>query len=100
MESGQPFPIRAARERRTDHASSVTSNVGGIMSLERMVHLRRIAVAALAAVLIPMATSAQQASGISGLVRDASGGVLPGVTVEAASPALIEKVRAATTDGE
>jgi hypothetical protein len=33
-------------------------------------------------------------------VRDVSGGVLPGVTVEAASPALIEKVRTAVTDGE
>ena len=31
--------------------------------------------------------------------RDASGAVLPGVTVEAASPALIEKVRTAVTDG-
>ena len=30
---------------------------------------------------------------ITGVVTDASGGVLPGVTVEAASPALIEKVR-------
>jgi hypothetical protein len=38
-------------------------------------------------------------SGISGVVRDTSGAVLPGVTVEAASPALIEKVRTATTDG-
>ena len=35
---------------------------------------------------------------ISGTVRDASGAVLPGVTVEAASPALIEKVRSALTD--
>jgi hypothetical protein len=43
---------------------------------------------------------AQQTSSIAGVVRDASGGVLPGVTVEAASPALIEKVRPATTDGE
>src|ERR671912_201044 len=43
---------------------------------------------------------AQQTSSIAGIVRDASGGVLPGVTVEAASPALIEKVRSATTDGE
>ena len=33
-------------------------------------------------------------------MRDTSGGVLPGVTVEAASPALIEKFRAAVTDGE
>jgi hypothetical protein len=43
---------------------------------------------------------AQQASGIAGTVRDASGGLLPGVSVEAASPALIERVRAAVTDGE
>src|SRR5687768_2720231 len=41
---------------------------------------------------------AAQAS-IAGVVRDASGAVLPGVTVEAASPALIEKVRTVTTDG-
>src|SRR5262249_24074794 len=43
---------------------------------------------------------AQQASGIAGLVRDTSGAVLPGVTVEAASPVLIEKVRSAVTDGQ
>src|SRR2546426_9149782 len=42
--------------------------------------------------------AAAQAS-ISGLVQDASGAVLPGVTVEASSPALIEKVRTAVTDG-
>ena len=44
--------------------------------------------------------SAQQASGITGQVKDSSGGALPGVTVEAASPALIEKSRTVTTDGE
>ena len=43
---------------------------------------------------------AQQASGIAGVVRDTSGGVLPGVTVEAASPALIERVRTVVTDGQ
>jgi hypothetical protein len=43
---------------------------------------------------------AQQASGIAGVVRDSSGLSMPGVTVEAASPALIEKVRSVTTDGE
>jgi hypothetical protein len=37
---------------------------------------------------------------IAGVVRDASGGVLPGVTVEAASPALIDKVRTVVTDGQ
>ena len=38
-------------------------------------------------------------SSITGVVKDTSGAVLPGVTVEAASPALIEKVRTAVTDG-
>jgi hypothetical protein len=37
---------------------------------------------------------------IAGVVRDASGGVLPGVTVEAASPALIDKVRTTVTDSQ
>ena len=36
---------------------------------------------------------------LAGTVRDASGAVLPGVTVEASSPALIEKTRSAVTDG-
>ena len=49
------------------------------------------------ALLIPTLASAQGA--IAGLVTDASGAVLPGVTVEAASPALIEKVRSVVTDG-
>jgi hypothetical protein len=40
----------------------------------------------------------ESTGGIAGVVRDASGAVIPGVTVEAASPALIEKVRAVTTD--
>ena len=40
-----------------------------------------------------------QNTGIAGLVRDTSGAVLPGVSVEASSPALIEKVRTVVTDG-
>src|SRR5688572_21650654 len=52
--------------------------------------------AVLAVLLIP-ATAFAQAT-LTGTVRDSSGGVLPGVTVEAASPALIEKVRSAATD--
>ncbi len=46
--------------------------------------------------LLPSAAHAQSA--IAGVVRDTSGAVLPGVTVEAASPALIEKTRSVTTD--
>src|SRR5438128_1233230 len=43
-------------------------------------------------------TAWAQNGAIAGLVRDASGAVLPGVTVEAASPALIEKTRTVVTD--
>lgn len=53
-----------------------------------------------ALVLVPFTASAQQAGGIAGVVRDTSGGVLPGVTVDAASPVLIEQVRTVFTNGE
>ena len=46
--------------------------------------------------LLPSAAYAQAA--ITGVVKDASGAVLPGATVEAASPVLIEKVRSVVTD--
>src|SRR5262245_33155706 len=61
--------------------------------------MRRLAFAVVfvTTLLVPALADAQ--ASISGLVRDASGAVLPGVTVEASSPALIEKVRVATTDG-
>ena len=55
-----------------------------------------LAVAAVIA-LLPAAAFAQEGT-IAGTVRDASGAVMPGVTVEVTSPALIEKVRSATTD--
>jgi hypothetical protein len=48
---------------------------------------------------VPCVSAAQVLGTVAGTVTDASGGVLPGVTVEAASPALIEKVRTAVTDG-
>ena len=60
----------------------------------------RYALAAFAVLVItPVAALAQTQASITGVVKDASGAVLPGVTVEAASPALIEKVRAVVTDG-
>src|SRR5881396_991943 len=48
--------------------------------------------------LLAMAAPAYAQSAIAGVVRDPSGAVLPGVTVEAASPALIEGTRTAVTD--
>src|ERR1044071_2046442 len=56
-----------------------------------------IVVLLVSAALIPSIASAQ--GSIAGVVTDSSGGVLPGVTVEVASPALIERVRSAVTDG-
>ena len=46
--------------------------------------------------LVPAIAQAQSA--IAGVVRDTSGAIMPGVTVEASSPALIEQVRAVATD--
>src|SRR5436190_9648629 len=52
--------------------------------------------------LLPRLALAQGigAASVAGIVRDASGAVLPGVTVEAASPVLIEKVRTTVSDSE
>src|SRR5678815_4120309 len=66
---------------------------GGMMS--RLV--RFVFVALVSLLILPSAAYAQ--ASITGVVRDSSGAVLPGVTVEAASPALIEKVRSVVSDG-
>src|ERR1700694_1542180 len=62
----------------------------------------KIAIRTLGAVallaLLPAVASAQ--STIAGIVKDPSGGVLPGVTVEASAEVLIERTRSAVTDGE
>src|SRR5262249_6342660 len=57
----------------------------------------RFAVLALALLAVPSIAHAQ--STLTGVVKDASGAVMPGVTVEAASPVLIEQTRSVTTDG-
>src|SRR4051812_2593031 len=54
-------------------------------------------VVSLVVVMAPSLAFAQ--ASIAGTVKDPSGAVLPGATVEAASPTLIEKVRTAVTDG-
>src|SRR5947207_1833752 len=61
---------------------------------------KKLALTLAVLLLLPAAARAQAVSGasISGTVKDASGAVLPGVSVEATGPALIEKVRAVTTD--
>ena len=64
--------------------------------------MRRVVLALAAvcasAVCVPIPALAQERASIVGVVQDSTGAVMPGVTVEAASPALIEQVRTAVTD--
>jgi len=61
----------------------------------------RVSLVFVSAMLVAGAAAAQLSpAGIAGAARDSSGAVLPGVTVEAASPVLIEKVRTAVTDDQ
>jgi hypothetical protein len=66
----------------------------------RTIHWTTIVLGLIGLMLVSQGAFAQSASGIAGVVRDASGAVLPGVTVEATSPALIEKARTVVSDGE
>ncbi len=61
--------------------------------------MRFIRILAGMAVLVLCGASAFAQATLTGTIRDASGAVLPGVTVEAGSPVLIEKVRSAVSDG-
>src|ERR1700704_4365992 len=74
--AGQPGPSRARCEMRA-----------------------AVKIVTLLAVLVGIPAVARAQAVIAGTVKDPSGAVLPGVSVEAASPALIEKVRTAVTDG-
>ncbi|HET9272113.1 MAG TPA: carboxypeptidase-like regulatory domain-containing protein [Vicinamibacterales bacterium] len=64
--------------------------------------MRRVcdAIAVTVTLLVLSSSSAFAQASISGVVRDSSGAVLPGVTVEASSPDLIERVRSAVTDAD
>src|SRR5262245_16969001 len=59
-----------------------------------------LAVACVLAVCDSALAQSATTGAVAGVVKDASGAVLPGVTVEAASPALIEKVRTVVTDSQ
>ena len=64
-----------------------------------MRQLSRPVLLLLAGVMLAPSLAYAQVGAIAGIVRDGSGAVMPGVTVEVTSPALIEKVRSTTTDG-
>ena len=62
--------------------------------------LRRLAILISIGLLAPPAAIYAQEAVINGTLTDSTGGVLPGVTVEASSPVLIEGTRAAVTDSQ
>src|SRR5471032_659737 len=66
---------------------------------QEAVVLRSVKTLGILACLVLLPTLAFAQASITGVVKDTSGAVLPGVTVEVASPILIEKTRSAVTDG-
>src|SRR5262245_35991965 len=87
-------PLAAAESHRRQRAGRRESERKGEVRVMRVI-VRIMPVVALA-VLVPTIAFAQ--ASITGTVKDTSGAVLPGVTVEAASPVLIEKVRTVVSD--
>src|SRR3954447_8971033 len=85
----------------TDDSNDTTD--GSMLDVRSTFMRRRAGVALLAVGLFALLSTpawAQGAGGIAGVVRDTSGAVLPGVTVEASSSALIEKVRSVVSDAD
>ena len=81
--------------------TSIVGRAAGVVGVVRGIWSggRRVVAPVLLVLLSAVTAAAQGGSGIAGVVKDTSGAVLPGVTVEAASPALIEKARTGVTDG-
>ena len=77
-------------------ALALTPAPGGFIVPRQSTPIRRLFLLVCVSLLVSTLASAQS---LAGNVRDTSGAVLPGVTVEASSPALIEKVRTAVADG-
>jgi hypothetical protein len=63
-------------------------------------HVILACLAAFGLVIFQAGAARAQNGAVAGTVKDASGAVMPGVTVEAASPVLIERVRSVVTDGQ
>ena len=86
----------------SDSLDTIT-NHGGTKARRQIITRLRVAGSPWLVAAFVLCTSSVHAQGvatgsIAGVVKDASGGVLPGVTVEASSPALIEKARTVVTD--
>jgi hypothetical protein len=87
---------RTPRQARMHCARVLVPTVA--MEVQVMSHRRTFVVALVASASLALPHLAVAQSAFAGVVRDTSGAVLPGVTVEASSPALIEKVRSGVTN--
>jgi len=67
--------------------------------MRRVVLIAAFASVAAVVLVLPPVARAQQRASIVGVVQDSTGGIMPGVTVEASSPAMIEQLRSAVSDG-
>src|SRR5438132_3116968 len=81
--------IRSGWHRRPDQESIRQAQGVGMHAWKRIVFV-------LSLLILPASAYAQ--GSLAGVVKDSSGGVLPGVTVDASSSVLIEKTRSAVTD--
>ena len=77
-----------------------TTTVKKHSMIARGIWMPRLFIAVCMLMSLAAISAAQTGSAITGVVRDASGGVLPGVTIEASSPALIEGTRAGVSDAQ
>src|SRR5262245_59430438 len=73
---------------------------GGEMSMKKVIAWRLLAGCLAIGVIGLLPSVAHAQSAIAGQVTDTTGAAMPGVNVEASSPALIEGVRSAVTDGQ
>src|SRR5881397_3732969 len=92
-ERGRTTPVRllaGSGMRCRPYGRLVAIRVGDRERSSAVSRLTRLTVVAVGALVVATAAQAQT---IAGTVRDTSGAVMPGVTVEAASPALIERMR-------
>ena len=87
--------IRVALD--TEAPSTHSLNPCGAKPEDDVTWIIRIVLSATVLLLLSVSTALAQAT-IAGIVRDASGAILPGVSVEATSPSLTEKVRTAVSD--
>src|ERR1700687_2295939 len=85
------------RQHRKFLSMSQRTRGWNLLHTPRFINVRSAWIAIM--LLCPVGAAAQTTS-IAGRVTDTSAAVLPGVTVEVSSPALIEKIRSVTSDGE